>query len=393
MRATVVQAQRTLRVGFLIDRWQPFRGGAERALAQLARHLEAQGHEVHAFAAHGPRPDEAAPGRVHLVRAGRFALTRGARERMFGQAGLAAARAQQCDVTVGVRHLTSVDLYWPHGGSHARSVAAWSEARAWRAGAVSVHEPAALTGRHRAFVAFERALLDRGGARAVACVSDLVERELAEDFPASRERLVRAPNGVDLERFHPRAGGAEVRRGLELDDGAPAIAFVARQPVLKGLPVLFAALARLQGTPWTLVVSGPRDVGVWERRARAAGIDPHRVRVVRGADSAALLAAADLCVLPTWRDTSGLVVLEALACGTPVITTARAGACDAIRPEAGTVLARPGDIETLTASLSTWIARVRENAVQREAVRACVADRGLGPWLSGLEALLVELCG
>lgn len=384
MRATVVQAQRTLRVGFLIDRWQPSRGGAERALAQWAGHLEEQGHEVHAFAARGPLREERAPGRLHVVRAGRFALTRGARERMFSEAGRVAARAVGCDVTVGVRHLRSVDLYWPHGGSHARSVAAWREARAWSAGAVPVTcAPVALTGRHRAFVAFERELLDGGEARAVACVSDLVARELREDFPASRERLILAPNGVDLEKFHPR----------ERDESVPLLAFVARQPVLKGLPVLFAALARSRHVPWTLVVAGPRDTRTWERAARAAGLDPHRVRVVRDVDSAALLAAADVCVLPTWRDTSGLVVLEALASGTPVITTARAGACDVIQPHAGTVLAEPGDVEALAAALSTWIARVRDRAVDREAVRACVAHRGLAPWLGRLEALLFELCG
>src|SRR4029077_7504658 len=115
---------------------------------------------------------------------------------------------------------------------------------------------ARLRGRHRAFVEFERGLLDGGGARTVACVSELVAREIEEDFPGSRERLVVVPNGVDLERFHPRCratAGARMRSTLGIDAQIPLIVFVARQPVLKGLPVLLSALARIRHTPWNLV--------------------------------------------------------------------------------------------------------------------------------------------
>jgi hypothetical protein len=125
-------ALRTLRVGLIIDRWQPSRGGAERALAELAQHLEARGHAVLAFSAEGPPRGESAPGELELVRARGLAWTRGARERRLADASLAAARAARCDVTVGVRHVASADLLWPHGGSHAASRAAIRAARAWR---------------------------------------------------------------------------------------------------------------------------------------------------------------------------------------------------------------------------------------------------------------------
>jgi glycosyltransferase involved in cell wall biosynthesis len=397
-----MQAQRTLRVGILIDRWQPSRGGAERALSQLAQHLEQRGHEVHAFSERGPHRDEPAPGRLHLVRAARLALTRGARERALDDAARTAAEEARCNVTIGVRHVRCVDLYWPHGGSHARSVAAWRAARAWRedaspAGADSKDHTGPrfvphLYGRHRAFVQFERDLLEGGGARSVACVSDLVARELADDFPGSRERLSVVRNGVDLERYHPRCrltSGARLCQTLGLDMGIPLIVFVARQPVLKGLPVLLAALARSK-EPWNLVVAGVSDPGAWSRRAESAGLDVRRMRIVREVDAAALLSAADLCVLPTWRDTSGLVVLEALACGTPVITTTRAGECGVVSSDVGHVL-QPGDASALAAAISHWLGRVRTEEIDRDAVRARVADRGLAPWLDRIEALLLDL--
>jgi glycosyltransferase involved in cell wall biosynthesis len=253
---------------------------------------------------------------------------------------------------------------------------------------------ARLTGRHRAFVEFERALLQGGGARRVACVSEGVARELGEDFPASRDRLTVVENGVDLDAFHPRERerrGAGLRRELSVGNGV-LLAFAARQPVLKGLPVLLAALARLQGLKWTLIVAGARDAKGWEERASREGVEPGRLRIVREAESVALFSAADLCVLPTWRDTSGLVLLESLACGTPVVTTARAGAADVVGRDAGAVVANAGDVEGLASALATWMERVN-GGVDREAVRACVEGRGLGAWMERLEALLVELAG
>ena len=120
-----------MRVGFLIDRWQPERGGAERALAALAEHLERQGHEVLAFGLYGPRPDHPAPGHFERVSVPAWThLSRGARERALGAALIAGAADAGCDVTIGVRHLPRVDLYWPHGGSHAANLVALAKARA-----------------------------------------------------------------------------------------------------------------------------------------------------------------------------------------------------------------------------------------------------------------------
>lgn len=111
-----------MRVGFLIDRWQPTRGGAERALAEFAAHLEVGGHEVHAFGSEGPRPGESAPGQFHRVRS--HGLSRGARERNLGELMLAAAEGAGCEVTIGVRHLPRVDLLWLHGGTHVATLRA-----------------------------------------------------------------------------------------------------------------------------------------------------------------------------------------------------------------------------------------------------------------------------
>jgi len=378
-------------VGLLIDRAHEGRGGAERALFQLARWLVGRGWQVSGFAREVTSVRDAGtwqrlPGPPLFP----LAWTRGARERRLGRELLAAARAAGCDVTLGVRHLAEVDVLWPHGGAHAVSLAALRSAQAGRE--VECGAPPAWS-RHRAFLELERAALE-GGARRVVCVSELVRREFEQLYPGARERLVVCANGVDLAAFQPRErarAGAELRRSLELDPSLPVLACAARNPLLKGVPVLFEALAQLGARPWQLVLAGPADVETWQARARAAGLPAARVRVVAEVEPVALAAAADLALLPTWRDTCGLSVLEALACGTPVVTTERAGAAELVRdPECGSVLARPGDAELLARTLERELERVARG-VDRERVRSAVAARGLEPWLAGLERVLLEV--
>jgi len=401
---------RPLRVAFLIDRWQPERGGAERALAALAAHLESRDHEVVALGLYGPRPDHPAPGRFERVRVPAWThLSRAARERALGAALIAGAAEQACDVTIGVRHLPRVDLYWPHGGSHAATLAALTRARAAARAAdkgetlpqseeleADVVEKA--RGKHRTFLDLERRLLEGGGARRVVCVSGVVEEELCRAYPGIEERLVRVENGVDTERFHPRAR-AQARETLlaELDGKdarageGPLLSLVARNPELKGLPTLIEALSGLRDTPWHLVVAGPKDVRRWKGPVKRAGLEG-RVTLRPNLDPVTLAAGSDLYVLPSWRDPAPLVVLESLACGTPVVTTSLSGGSELIRADvAGQVLDRPGDAEALRAALGSWIGRAAADDVDRDAVRACVRGRDAASWLERLEKLVLSL--
>ncbi len=107
----------------------------------------------------------------------------------------------------------------------------------------------------------------------------------------------------------------------------------------------------------------------------------------------ALAAGADLCVLPTRRDPCGLVILEALACGTPVVTTSRAGAAEVMEGGSGPwgrVLEDPEDAAALREALGEWMERLLAGPPHREAIRDAVRDRGLRPWMEAMERLLVE---
>jgi glycosyltransferase involved in cell wall biosynthesis len=354
----VAAAKPLLRIGFLIDRWEPSRGGAERALAELAEGLAARGHEVLAFAAQGPVSDA----RWRRVQPG-FALLRASREKQLARALVAAARTAGCDVLIGVRHLFECDLWWPHGGCHRASLRALGKP---------------VRGRHRVFVELERRMA--ASARRIACVSHLVLDEVAAEHPAASAKSVLVGSAVDLERFHPRERqhlGRALRAELELRDEDFLIGFSARQPRTKGLPLLLEAFRELRagGARATLLVAGSP--------LRA----PPGVRVLPEVDPAAFAAACDLLAHPTRRDTFGLVVAEALASGTPVVTTLRAGAAELVgRPEQGTVLADPADAGALLAALRAHL----RSRPDRELVRQAALGCGRESWLARMEALCRE---
>lgn len=382
-----------MRVALLIDRLQPRRGGAEAALCAFGRHLAQAGVDVHTFGIKGPRDENEeslAPGQFHNVSSALGVTqkigTRTRREKAIGAVLVQAAKQAGCDVTIGVRHLPEVDLYWPHGGGHLATLEGKAKAKASARGRASEHLTAKPVGRHLGFLEMERGLVQDGRARRIACVSEMVRDELLSAYPdaVNPERFHVVANGVDLEQFGPNertlmAPAPGVALPLAVD--VPVIAFLARSPELKGLPALTRALAGLLDTPWHLVVAGPKSFrSIATDLARIGQPDSKlgtnyqsdRWTYVPDVDTAELLASSSLVVQPTWRDPCSMAILEALASGCRVLTTLAAGASSHVlggtpapnpgafaTTDCGTVIASASDETALQDALSVELARTQ----------------------------------
>jgi glycosyltransferase involved in cell wall biosynthesis len=134
------------------------------------------------------------------------------------------------------------------------------------------------------------------------------------------QRTCVIPNGVE------RPSSLVAARG---DRGGNSILFLSRFHAVKGGDLLVRAWARLlrEFPAWRLDLVGPDPDGVreeWEELARSLRIPPERIRFggpVDGVEKWNLLSSASLLVLPSHSESFGNVVLEALACGVPVIAT------------------------------------------------------------------------
>jgi len=370
-----------MRIGVVIDKFDPAKGGAERALALFARHTETAGHEVVVLAMSATSD---APGR--FVKVGVAPAPRGPRDVAFAKRAVAAATRERCDVTIGVRHVAGVDVYWPHGGVHAETLAAVERSKGRALGAVSraLHR---VSPKQRALLALERRLFETDGDARIWCVSDLVRREIVARRPDAASRIELHPNGVDLDAFHPRDRDerrARVRRELRIADDEPTLLFFGGAWRMKGFPVLLDALATRKSERWTCVAAGARDDEA--RRAVARAGLAKRFRVLPRADARDVYAAADVFVQPTWRDPCSFATLEALACGVPVVTTDANGAADALDgfPGAGAVVPA-GDADALAAAIRARLVVSRgPNADARRA-----AERR--PQRAWLDALLASI--
>jgi len=179
-------------------------------------------------------------------------------------------------------------------------------------------------------MALERSIYHRR-ASSLAGVSGLVASRLATHFQRTDVIVIR--NGVDTGRFSPElrlARRTSVREQSSFSPGDFYILLIGNDWKTKGLDTLLEALALCRELPLKLLVVGTDDRDAYERTIRACGI-AGRVRFLDPSpDVLQFYAAADVYVGPSLEDAFGLPILEAMACGMPVIASRRAGVSEII---------------------------------------------------------------
>lgn len=200
------------------------------------------------------------------------------------------------------------------------------------------------------------------------CVGQhLADVALERGVPAQRVHFV--PNAVKP----PTALAAPFKDGVR----APRIVAAGRLHPKKGFDVLIAALAILrdQGQGFDCEIAGEGD-----ERARLEGlIAQHgladRVRLIgwRG-DVSAFLATGDVFAFPSYQEGFPLVLLEAMAVGLPVASSAISGPVEMIEQDVDGVLAPPGDPAALAQALAGLIAAPQKAAALGLAARAKVLE-------------------
>lgn len=197
-------------------------------------------------------------------------------------------------------------------------------------------------------------------ARCVAITADERADFAARGVPAARVTVI--PNGIDPQQYRladPARAVAEFRTAHGLGD-APFVLFLGRLNAIKGPDLLLDAFADVAGRFPThrLVLAGP-DGGLREAlaaRARAAGVGErvHFAGFVGGDAKAAALRAASLLAIPSRREAMSIVVLEAGACGCPVLFTDTCGLAEIAQAGAATMVA--AEVAALAAGLAGALA-------------------------------------
>ncbi|MEP6822677.1 MAG: glycosyltransferase family 4 protein [Chthoniobacterales bacterium] len=332
-----------MKLGLVLEHFDPMRGGLEHWTWQFARDLLKRGHEVHVVAFDFHAETESA-GFVAL-RLGEMPRSRLDRAEMIAHHLSTMSLDIVHDMGVGWR----ADIIHPHGGStvalweqNLLRVPTWRQIRFWR------------ERRYRELAEVERR--QHASDAVIVAVSNMVKRhfETLHHLPPERLRVI--PNGVDVGRFTPenRPSLREITRQKLGVRAEVLFLMLAHNLLLKNAETFLRAAARLlqAGLPLRLLIAGGKKPQPFVRLAEQLGIS-RAVTFADMVDSAPHYAAADAFVHPTWYDPCSLVTLEASAAGLPVVTTRFNGASELMSDgEEGFLLDQPADEATLAARMT-----------------------------------------
>ncbi len=222
-------------------------------------------------------------------------------------------------------------------------------------------------GESEARIAIERRAVNESDALVAA--SEIEATELEQLYGARPEKISVIPCGVDPEVFRP-VRQADARRALGREQCERLVLFVGRIEQIKGIEVLLDALGLLftrrpdlRGDVCLVVVGGALDPDddapeIEKLRELRRLVHAHRmedsVDFIGSLDQARLAlwyAAADVCAVPSLSESFGLVALEAMACGTPVVATRVGGLQTVVKEGASGLLVPAADSAALAEAI------------------------------------------
>jgi len=339
---------------------QPFAGGLEAHVWQLARALNDRGHHVSVFAAPGSDPDIGCRP-LPVVRDLELSLAARDDPSMPAVNFMTDHHAYLALMLALVRS-TEFDLIHNHSLHHLPIAMAPMLSIPML---TTVHTPPTPW--------LESALTVTGAAGTELAA---VSAHTAAAWRAVAERITVVHNGVDLARW-------------PLGDGGDHLVWFGRITPEKA-PHLAIAAAQLAAMP--LVVAGP----ISDEEYYADEVAPHLgddIRYAGHLDQAELArlvgGAAAALVTPMWDEPYGLVVAEAMACGTPVVAFDRGGVPELLGDTGGLVVG-PGDVVGMAQAIPAAIGLSRID-VHRHAAARCSLDSMVAAYLARYEQMIDEV--
>jgi len=358
-------------------------GGAERFIERLLPGLAERQVEVSViarqWAGDADRP-------MHWVACNPFYVGSAWRDKSFARAACQKVAEGSYDLVQSHERLSCCDIFRAGDGVHA----AWLEARQKYLGEslgwlkLNPFHANSLTAERRMFASHR--------LKKVICISDMVRQDVQRFYNVPDDRLVTIYNGIDLVAFSPDCvvNRQEVRQTLGIPQEALTYVFVGSGYKRKGLEV---AIRALPPEAHLIVVGKDKETPRFQKIAAETGAntkESQRVHFVGPQkDVRPYYGAADAFVFPTVYEPFGSVVLEAMACGLPVITTNRCGAGEILTQGVDGFVLPAGDIEAFAACMQQNTALVWGN--RRAAARATAERYPISGTVDAMLALYQEL--
>ncbi len=208
-------------------------------------------------------------------------------------------------------------------------------------------------------------------AKQLIAVSTELKRCLEKDIGINARKITVIPNGIDIARWeaYRNIDCPDISRSLRLPDDAILIGVVGRLVPFKGHEVLLKSMKQVVASHPNAYLLIMGDGPLREKLEKQAGkleISPH-VKFMGFADEPGrYMTAWDLFVLPSTNEPFGIVLLEAMAMGLPVVSTRAGGVLDIVEDGVSGLLAEPGDEKSLAGAIEKVLddKKLRESLAQ-----------------------------
>ncbi|MCL6434257.1 MAG: glycosyltransferase [Leptolyngbyaceae cyanobacterium HOT.MB2.61] len=196
------------------------------------------------------------------------------------------------------------------------------------------------------------------------CTSTAMVRELSQH---GIERVDLWQRGVDTEMFQPHLASQEMRSRLSQGHpDKPLLLYVGRLSAEKEIEQIKPVLEAIPGARLALVGNGPHRQAL---EAHFAGTPTHFVGYLQGVELASAFASADAFVFPSRTETLGLVLLEAMAAGCPVVAARSGGIPDIVEDGVNGFLFDPADRNGAISATQRLLASPEERETLRRNAR------------------------
>lgn len=353
-----------MRLGIVRQRYTPY-GGAERFVARAMDALAARGVRLSVYTRQWPAAASGAA--AEPVICNPFYIGNRWRDASFARAVKGALSRDRPDLVQTHERIDGCDVYRAGDGVH----------RAWLAARLDTGDRLerlriAANAYHRYVLDAEARVFADPGLRAVICNSQMVKDDIRAHFDVEPGKLHVVYSAVDPAEFGPgvRAQRDTMRRQQGFADDHVVFLLVGSGYARKGVPAALRALARLPSRARLAVVGRDNRPARYRRLAERLGIADRVVLAGPQADPRPWYGAADAFVLPTLYDPLPNAVLEALACGLPVVTSTRCGAAERVLAFGAGTVCPAGDIDALAAGMDELLGEPTRSERARRAPAA-----------------------
>jgi len=360
------------KIALAIENFDRFGGGAESYAVELSETLVNEGWEVHFFGERwGEEPKAAVFHPIHISRY----LPTWLKILLFALKHRRLIRREHFDVVLGFGNTICMNIYQSHGGVHWFST--FRKVYCERNPVLRFFKRLIifLSLKHYVRNWIESAPFRTTPTPRIIAISDMIRRDYVKYYHVNGEHIDLVYNGIDQDKFNVTSlhtHRQEVRNKYAIAENEIVFVFVSYDLKKKGIEALVSAAGILkQGTalPFRILVVGGRPYPSLQRIIKKK--DLTETIIFTGPSKAVpeIYAASDVFVLPTYYDACSLVVLEAMLCGLPAITTEYNGIAGILSDGKNSyVISHPPDCAELAARMKDLLCEEKRIALSREAV-------------------------